>query len=89
MASLPGRAYHSQAIAMRKLDQYLTVRAAAQYLAVCPNTLRSWSDAGKVRVRRHPVNGYRLYELADLERLLLKVQRSIGSRPTRAPRRPR
>ena len=46
---------------MKKLSDYLTVGAAASYLGVSKDTLRSWDAAGKRKVRRHQVTGFRLY----------------------------
>ena len=39
----------------------LTIKAAAELLGVSEQTLRRWDEAGKLRARRHPMNGYRLY----------------------------
>lgn len=58
---------------MPKLDEYLLITQAAEYLGVCPNTLRNWGNTGKIKERRHPVNGYRIYSIADLDRLLKKA----------------
>jgi len=62
-----------------RLGDYLTVMDAARFLGVHPETLRRWDWAGKVVPARHPVNGYRLYRKADLERL-------IGDIETRRPK---
>jgi DNA (cytosine-5)-methyltransferase 1 len=64
---------------MMRREGYLRVKEAAELLGVAPNTVRSWGEAGKIPEYRHPVNNYRLYKRADLERLLKKVERS-GSR---------
>ncbi len=55
---------------LRSFRDYLTVKAAAEFLGVSPETLRNWDDAGKLRAIRHPVNGYRLYDPKMLEALL-------------------
>ena len=55
---------------MQKLDGYLRIREAAQFLGVAPNTLRNWGRDGRIAEYRHPVNNYRLYDEKDLERLL-------------------
>jgi DNA-binding transcriptional MerR regulator len=47
------------AMTMRKL---LTIKLAAQLLGVSEPTLRRWDKAKKFVARRHPINGYRLYE---------------------------
>ncbi len=55
---------------MEKLDGYLRIKEAAEYLGVSPNTLRNWGLAGKITEHRHPMNNYRLYNKEDLTRLL-------------------
>jgi excisionase family DNA binding protein len=56
------------------LDEYLTVKAAAEILGVCPSTLRNWDRAGKLKPHRHPMNRYRLYRRAELEALLRSIK---------------
>ncbi len=53
-------------VEMPKLDGYLTMRAAAEYLGVCQNTVRNREAAGKIPIRRHPLNNYRFFATADL-----------------------
>lgn len=53
-----------------RLDDYLTVTAAAEFVGVSPSTLRNWDRQGKLRPERHPLNGYRLYTRRELEQLL-------------------
>jgi hypothetical protein len=48
---------------------YVTIKEAAKFLGVSPDTLRNWDYAGKLKPIRHPMNGYRLYRLKDLESL--------------------
>jgi excisionase family DNA binding protein len=55
------------------LGDFLTVGEAATTLGVSRSTLRNWDKAGKLKPRRHPVNGYRLYDRHELEALLKKV----------------
>ena len=55
---------------MDKLDGYLRIKEAAEYLGVSPNTLRNWGRDGKITEHRHPMNNYRLYRKGDLSRLL-------------------
>jgi DNA (cytosine-5)-methyltransferase 1 len=57
-----------------RLSDYLQIKAAAALLGVAPNTLRNWDRTGKIRVYRHPVNNYRLYKKADLQRLLASIE---------------
>lgn len=55
---------------MPKLDEFLRIAEAAEYLGVCPNTLRNWGRAGKICEYRHPANNYRLYRRCDLDGML-------------------
>lgn len=55
-------------------DEVLTIKAAAAVLDVSEATLRRWDKAGKLRAKRHPMNGYRLYprrQVLDLRRQIL------------------
>jgi len=63
----------------------MTIKEAAAYLGVAPNTLRNWGASGKLKERRHPMNDYRLYTKAELDRLVKRVKRSSTGRP-RKPR---
>lgn len=51
-------------------DATLTVTRAAHVLGVHPNTIRAWSDAGRVRYYRINPRGDRRYRLTDLNRFL-------------------
>jgi excisionase family DNA binding protein len=55
--------------------EVLTIKAAAEVLGVSEQTLRRWDKAGKLRAKRHPMNGYRLY----LRRQVLELRRRILS----------
>ena len=68
-----------------KLDEYLRIKDAAEYLGVCQNTLRNWEAAGKIIVCRHPVNNYRLFKVSDLNKLLKKTEQSVNKKK-RKPR---
>ncbi len=59
------------------LAQYLTVSEAAGFLGVSPWTLRNWDKTGKLKSRRHPINGYRIYRPEDLA-ALLGTEHSLG-----------
>lgn len=58
---------------MPKLDEFMQIAEAAEYLGVCQNTLRNWGKAGKIREHRHPMNNYRLYRRIDLDELFEPV----------------
>jgi excisionase family DNA binding protein len=55
--------------------ELLTIKAAAELLGVSEQTLRRWDDAGKLRAKRHPMNGYRLYPREQV----LELKRRIYS----------
>ena len=48
---------------------HITLAEAASILGVSKATLRNWDNSGKLTAIRHPVNGYRLYELRELKKL--------------------
>ena len=66
---------------MAKLRDYMTIKEAAEYLGVAPNTLRNWGRSGKIKERRNPLNGYRLYKQADLDRLMQRVEATGRRKP--------
>ena len=65
---------------MAKLDDYLQITEAAEFLGVCCNTLRNWGRTRKIPEYRHPVNNYRLYKVNDLEALLESTEGSLERR---------
>jgi diguanylate cyclase (GGDEF)-like protein/excisionase family DNA binding protein len=54
----------------RPTDATLSVTKAARLLGVHPNTIRAWSDQGRLRYYRINPRGDRRYRLGDLERFL-------------------
>jgi diguanylate cyclase (GGDEF)-like protein/excisionase family DNA binding protein len=54
----------------RPSDATLTVTRAAQVLGVHPNTVRAWSDAGRLRYYRINPRGDRRYRMGDLQRFM-------------------
>jgi len=73
---------------VNRLNEFLQVSDAAEYLGVSPNTLRNWENAGKIVAHRHPVNGYRLFKQEELDSLLESAQNPTGdvARKTRKPK---
>jgi excisionase family DNA binding protein len=51
----------------------ITIKEAARLLGVSEPTLRRWDDLRKFPARRHPVNGYRLYERAKVLAMRKKI----------------
>lgn len=64
----------SNEIQISSLDDYLTIKAAAEFLGVSRSTLRNWDKNGKLKTYRNPLNGYRLYQRVELENLLKTVK---------------
>ncbi len=65
----------------RPTDATLSVTKAARLLGVHPNTVRTWSDAGRLRYYRINARGDRRYRLGDLQRFLAAAE----SAPTDGP----
>jgi len=63
----------------KRKSRFLTVGQAAEVLSVAANTVRAWGAAGKLTEYRHPINNYRLYKLADIEKLQLRIENSLRS----------
>lgn len=57
--------------------ELLTIKAAAELLGVSEQTLRRWDKAGKLRPKRHPMNGYRLYS----REAVLALKKQIEAEP--------
>ena len=47
----------------------LLIAEAAEVLGVSQVTLRRWDASGRFPARRHPINGYRLYDTDAVLRL--------------------
>ena len=71
-------------IAPRPTDATLTVTKAARLLGVHPNTVRAWSDAGRLRYYRINARGDRRYRLGDLQRFLAAAEHQ-GAAASHAP----
>ena len=71
----------------RPVDATLTVTKAARLLGVHPNTVRAWSDAGRLRYYRINPRGDRRYRLGDLQRFLAAAEQPVVERLAGAPRR--
>jgi excisionase family DNA binding protein len=51
----------------------ITIKEAARLLGVSEPTLRRWDELGKFPARRHPINGYRLYDRAKVLAMRKKI----------------
>jgi excisionase family DNA binding protein len=72
----------------RPVDATLSVTKAARLLGVHPNTIRTWSDAGRLRYFRINARGDRRYRLGDLQRFLRPRSRIRPARPASLSPRP-
>ena len=57
--------------------RFITIKEAAEFLEVSSMTLRNWDKSGKLVAQRHPINNYRVYTMADLERFITKFKPRI------------
>ncbi len=64
---------------------YLSIGQAAEFLGVSTATLRNWDRSGKLKSRRHPQNGYRIYLHEDLEAVLRSADLSTLTDESFAP----
>jgi len=55
-------------------EMYFSIKEAAEILGVSPLTLRNWDRSGKFRAQRHPMNNYRVYKLAALEKIIEDIE---------------
>ena len=51
------------------MNEMVRIKVAASRLNVSTQTIRNWVTAGKLKVLRHPLNGYRLFEVKEIEAL--------------------
>jgi diguanylate cyclase (GGDEF)-like protein/excisionase family DNA binding protein len=71
------------------MDATLSVTKAARLLGVHPNTIRAWSDQGRLRYYRINPRGDRRYRLGDLQRFLgAAAAAGTGSSPSGRGGRP-
>lgn len=70
--------YCMAVIVEKNLKNYLLISEAALFLGVSIGTLRNWARDGRITAYRHPANGYRLFEKAELEAFLRAIRRPAG-----------
>jgi diguanylate cyclase (GGDEF)-like protein/excisionase family DNA binding protein len=75
------------ALPTRPIDATLSVTKAARLLGVHPNTIRAWSDAGRLRFYRINPRGDRRYRLGDLQRFLAAAEHTPDV-PSGSPTQP-
>jgi len=65
-----------------RMDKMLTPKEVADLLHVHPNTLKRWTDEGRIAAYRINQRGDRRYRLQDIERFLAQCnprKESVGS----------
>ena len=72
----------------RPTDATLSVTKAARLLGVHPNTIRAWSDAGRLRYYRINPRGDRRYRLGDLQRFLAAAETGAADGAALVPTAP-
>ncbi len=72
----------STSLIHRPPDATLSVTKAARLLGVHPNTIRAWSDQGRLRYYRINPRGDRRYRLGDLQRFMAAAE--TGPEPSSA-----
>jgi PAS domain S-box-containing protein len=63
----------------------MTIGEAAEFLGVSTATLRNWDRSGKLKPRRHPQNGYRIYLHEDLQCVLHSAELSAADDDSLTP----
>ncbi len=62
-----------------QMDDMLTVREVARLLHVHPNTLRRWSNSGRIKAYRITPRGDRRFKREEIARLLAQFNSSGDS----------
>lgn len=52
------------------MKEYLTIKEAANLLGITPQTLRKWEERGELVPFRNPINNYRVYKVAQVEKFI-------------------
>jgi transposase-like protein len=73
----PEQVINELRVADAMLSSGRSMAQVLQHLGVSEQTLRRWDKAGKLRAKRHPMNGYRLYPRGQV----LELRRRIHSDP--------
>ena len=62
-----------------KMDDMLTLREVAGLLRVHPNTLRRWSNEGRIRAHRISSRGDRRFKREEIARFLAELDTRRGN----------
>lgn len=61
-----------------KINEYMKIKEAADFLGVTTQTLRNWEKTGKLKSFRHPMSNARLYKREQLEDVLASIKDRDG-----------
>ena len=59
-----------------KLNEFMSLRAAAEYLGIRPYTLHAWTKKDKIKYYVNPANNHRLFKKEDLDEFLGNIMSS-------------
>ena len=59
---------------MLKINEYMTVKEAAEFIGVCKHTLRKLTDKKKIKSHRNSMNNFRMYKKEDLLKILERIE---------------
>lgn len=63
---------------MGPMGEYYTANDIAALFKVTKMTIYRWEKAGKIpKARRHPMNKYRVYTMADIEKIKKIVNKGL------------
>ena len=71
-------AFEEESLQSLDLKPLLTIRQVSELLQVHPNTIRVWSNDGKIPVIRLPGRGDRRFRVSDVEEMMKVV--GIGNK---------
>jgi excisionase family DNA binding protein len=66
-------------MASEQMDDMLTVREVARLLHVHPNTLRRWTNKGRIRAYRISPRGDRRFKREEIARFLAELNNHRGN----------
>ena len=61
---------------------FVTIKSASEIVGVSIETLRNWDKQGKLKSKRDPQNGYRLYCISQIQEYL----KTAKAKPTQTKR---
>jgi len=56
------------------MKEYVSIKECGSLLGVTPQTLRNWEKQGELVPYRNPINNYRMYKIAQIEKFLEEMR---------------